>query len=171
MQNKQGLRETYRRVIQEYIAMLGEGDLVGEVLQKSEVRNPPSGISEAMAEVADHLRELFRVATPLNLVITVNLWPPLTLSLFLSPVFLRALLSVIVATEEDESPNSSAQPLSPFGFLSLSLEVLCTRWLSSSDTSILEMDRQKLLRPACYNTTMPQPISQLVVEQTKSRTG
>uniref|UniRef100_A0A1B0A7M1 Uncharacterized protein n=1 Tax=Glossina pallidipes TaxID=7398 RepID=A0A1B0A7M1_GLOPL len=54
-----------------------------------------------------------REVAPLNLVITVNLRPPSTLSLLLSPVFLRALLSVIVATEEDESPNSSAQPLSP----------------------------------------------------------
>uniref|UniRef100_A0A1A9VV11 Uncharacterized protein n=1 Tax=Glossina austeni TaxID=7395 RepID=A0A1A9VV11_GLOAU len=102
-----------------------------------------------------------RAVTPLNLVITVNLLPPLTLSLFFSPVFLIALLSVIVATEEDESPSAQpitfsflASPSSSFSFslffflsicaCNLSLEAICTRWLSSSDTSILETDRQEL---------------------------
>uniref|UniRef100_A0A1A9UL06 Uncharacterized protein n=1 Tax=Glossina austeni TaxID=7395 RepID=A0A1A9UL06_GLOAU len=77
------------------------------------------------------------------------------------PVFLIALLSVIVATEDDESPSAQpitfsflASPSSSFSFFlffflsicacNLSLEAICTRWLSSSDTSILETDRQEL---------------------------
>uniref|UniRef100_A0A1B0A567 C2H2-type domain-containing protein n=1 Tax=Glossina pallidipes TaxID=7398 RepID=A0A1B0A567_GLOPL len=51
-------KETYHKRVQEYIAMQAEGNQVGEVPQKSEVRNPPSGLSEAVTEVDDHLREL-----------------------------------------------------------------------------------------------------------------